>query len=130
MRSIRGTSILAGLALACAGLAAGSAAAQAPAAPLPSTLWPAIPVTYTMEQIRTGPMAADVQQKIAPLNTMTEVEALLKANRIEFVWRIAELKSDTMPPDLARQIAALKPNEVFLVPTPQAVVIGTVIARH
>jgi hypothetical protein len=118
------------LALACASLAAAPAAAQAPAKPAPPGQSMLHPVIYTMEQLRTGPLTPKIQQAIEPLNTMAEVEALLKANQVAFAWRVVDVGSDAMPPELAGQIAALKPSDVYVIPSPEGSVIGTIIRRH
>jgi hypothetical protein len=99
---------------------AGTAAkAQAPA-----------PVVYTIEELRTGPIASELQQKMIPLHTLGEIEGLLKANRIAFAWGIAELSADKLTPESARQMAALPPREVFVNPGANGVIIGVIIARR
>jgi hypothetical protein len=100
------------------------AAAPAAAAPAPRT------ITYTMEQLRTGPLSPEIQQRMTPMNTIQEVEALLKANRIEFAWRMVEVANTALPPDLARQIAAMKPTDVYFIPSPNGALIGAIVSQR
>jgi hypothetical protein len=104
--------------------AAPAAAAPAAAAPAPRT------ITYTMEQLRTGPLSPEIQQRMTPMNTIQEVEALLKANRIEFAWRMVEVANTALPPDLARQIAAMKPTDVYFIPSPNGALIGAIVSQR
>jgi hypothetical protein len=100
----------------------GSAAvAQAPAK---------APVTYTIEQLRTAPLPPAIQQQMVPLHTLTEIESLLKANRIAFAWAVSDLSADALAPETASQIAALPPREVFVIPATNGVVIGVIIGRR
>jgi hypothetical protein len=101
-----------------------AAPAPAPAAAAPHT------ITYTMEQLRTGPLSPEIQQRMTPMNTIQEVEALLKANRIEFAWRIVEVANTALPPDFARQIAAMKPTDVYLIPSANGTLIGAIVSQR
>jgi hypothetical protein len=88
------------------------------------------PVTYTIEQLRTGPLTPAMQQQMVPLHTLAEVESLLKANRIAFAWTVGDLRADALAPETASQIAALPPREVFVIPAANGVVIGVIIGRR
>ena len=126
---MRGAGRTLALIVAAAALAAAPAVwAQATAA-APATS-PLHPVVYTMEQLRTGPITPEIQKQLGPLNTMSEVETLLKANRIPFAWQIGDIASTALPPELAGPIAALKPADVFVVPTPNGALIGTILSQH
>ena len=83
-----------------------------------------------MEQLRTGPLSPEIQQRMTPMNTIQEVEALLKANRIEFAWRMVEVANTALPPDLARQIAAMKPTDVYLIPSANGALIGAIVSQR
>jgi hypothetical protein len=96
-------------------------AAQAPAP---------VPVIYTIEQLRTGPLAKTITDQMIPLQTLAAVETLLKTNRISFAWTIADIGADKLPPDMAKQIAALPPREVFVVSGNGGVLIGVVIGQR
>lgn len=121
MRSHRSTllSLVSPLLLAMAAGAGTAAIAQTPA-----------PVVYTIEQLRTGPLASELQQQMIPLHTLSAVEDLLKKNRITFGWTIADLRVDTLPPEAAQQLAALPPKEVFVMPGANGVLIGVIIAQR
>jgi hypothetical protein len=88
-------------------------------------------LVYTMEMIQTGPVLADLIEKLKPLNTMQQVEELLKANRVAFAWQIADTPSARIPAALAAQFET-RPHEVFLLPQPRGgMVITTVLnSRH
>jgi hypothetical protein len=121
MRSHRSTllSLLSPLLLVMAAGAGTAAIAQTPA-----------PVVYTVEQLRTGPIAPEVQQQMMPLHTLAAIENLLKANGISFAWTIADVRTDTLPPQIAQTLAALPPKEVFVIPGAGGVIIGVIIARR
>ena len=104
-------------ALAAAVLATGPAAAQRPG-PNPLAARPA-PLVYVMEQLLTGPITPAVLERMKPLDTLQQVEDLLKAETISFVWRRTEIGAEAIPPALAQQIAVLQPKAVFVLPQPQ-----------
>jgi hypothetical protein len=116
------------LALACTAAPASSASA-APQTPIAGeqSLHPTI---YTLEQLRTAALPVQIQQKIGPLHTLHDVEDLLKENLIPFGWRTIEISSGLMPPDIARQIAALPPKEVFVINGPEGATISVVIRQR
>jgi hypothetical protein len=124
-------SLFAALAVTLAGtMAAGvGTAVQAQTAAQPPA--PAsVPVIYTIEQLRTGPLAKTITDQMIPLQTLAAVETLLKTNRISFAWTIADIGADKLPPDMAKQIAALPPREVFVVSGNGGVLIGVVIGQR
>jgi hypothetical protein len=94
-----------------------AAAGYATPAPPPPTADPH--VIYALEQLITGQIPRELQAQIGPIHTLREVEDLLKANNIEFKWGKAEMHSSELPPELVRQMAALPPGEVFVVPQGQ-----------
>jgi hypothetical protein len=73
-------------------------------------------VIYALEQLVTGQIPPELQAQMAPLHTLRDVEDLLKANNIAFKWGKAEIRSSILQPELLRQITALPPGEVFVVP--------------
>jgi hypothetical protein len=105
-------------------------APKAPPAAAPAAAAAPRTITYTMEQLRTGPLSPEIQQRMTPMNTIQEVEALLKANRIEFAWRMVEVANTALPPDLARQIAAMKPTDVYFIPSPNGALIGAIVSQR
>jgi len=73
-------------------------------------------VIYALEQLVTGAIPSEVIGKLAPLHTLREVEELLKANNIAFKWDRVQMHSSAVPPKIIKQMAALPPGEVFVVP--------------
>ena len=114
------TPAFAAIALALA--AASPAAAQT--APRPA------PIIYVLEQLQTGPIAPEVMERMKATHTLLEVENLLKVNRIAFAWRMAEVSTDQMKGNLAQQIAALPPKEVFVINQGDAWLMSSVVARR
>src|SRR5215472_5036235 len=105
--------------------AADTAAPNPAATPPPAQAEPA--VLYLMDQIVTGPLPQEVLQQMQPLHKLDEVEAVLKAHKIAFAWREAEIASTQIEPGVARQINALPPHEVFVAPQGQGWIISVVL---
>jgi hypothetical protein len=125
-RALTCVGVLAALAIAATahGEPAPAHGAQAPAhAPGRST-------TYIAEEIATGPLPHEILQKMEPLHTLVAVENLLKANRIPFAWRIGEIATAKMPPELAAVIAKLPPGEVFIIPQQNAILIAVILSAR
>jgi hypothetical protein len=55
---------------------------------------------------------------------------MLKAGRIPFAWRVGEISTAKIPPDLAKQLAALPPGEPFVIPQGQAVMMGVILSAR
>ncbi|MGZ3375989.1 MAG: hypothetical protein ACXU8S_05270 [Phenylobacterium sp.] len=116
------------LAAACAlALAAASGTeAQAP----PAKPAPLHTMVFETDTLRTGPIPADLIQKMGPIHTLQGVEDLLKQNRISFTWGHGEVDSANIPIDLAMQLNNLPPKEVFVFKQGEGWVIGVVTAKH
>ncbi len=71
---------------------------------------------YSLEQLMTGSIPQELLVKLEPIHTLQEVEDLLKAGNIEFKWGKTEMRSSDLSPEIIRQITALPPGEVFVVP--------------
>jgi hypothetical protein len=110
-------------AFALAGLGGAPARAQ-PAPPAER------PMIYVMEQLVTGPVPPEVLKQMEPLHTLDDVEALLKANKIAFGWRQAEVNSSQIDPRVAQQIGALPPHEVFIAPQGQDWIISVILSSR
>ena len=110
------------VAIALALAAASPAAAQ--------TAPPTTPIIYVLEQLQTGPIAPEVMERMKATHTLQEVEDLLKINRITFAWRMTEVSTDQMKGNLAQQIAALPPKEVFVINQGDAWLMSSVVARR
>src|SRR6185437_15771707 len=88
------------------------------------------PMLYLMEEIATGPLPQALIDQMQPLHRLDDVEALLKRNRVGFAWRETEVSSAQMSPQLARQMAALPPHEVFVAPQGQGWIMGAIVSQR
>jgi len=112
-------------------LAAGpSARAQVASPPAAASAAPPGRITYLLEQIVTGPLPPEMKPKMVPLHRLGDVEELLKREQIQFAWHRTEINSDQINPQLAQQIAALPPGEVFVVPAERGVTINVIVGRR
>ena len=102
--------------------------AAAPPAAAPQAAMPR--VIYRLELIRTGPLPPDVLAKLGPLNTMDEVEKLLKAGDFEFAWRRADLDSATANPEFLKALRSLPPKEMFVIPQANGALIGVIVGQR
>jgi len=123
------------LAIALAAAAApthrpGPARPPPPAAVAPTQ--PAEPVTiFRMQQIGVGqPLTPELARQLEPVHTLDEVEALLKAARIPFVWRDTEISSTQLAPQILLQLAKLPPHEPFIAPQGEGVIISVIVEQH
>jgi hypothetical protein len=109
----------------------------APSAPAPSGLPSAPPSTpmappgviYTMEILQTLPLSPDMAEKLKPLKTLQDIEALFKANHVPFTWRWAEAPSSQIPAALAQRFDA-NPTDVFVFPQAGGVVFAAIVNRR
>ncbi len=120
-----------------AALAVVAAVALAPslAAAQPRPAAPAAPavkrIIYRLETLQTGDLAPEVLEKLKPLDTLAQCEAVLKAADMPFTWAKAEFDSDVIGAAFVRQLEALPPNEVFVVPRQGGgTLIGVIIGRR
>ena len=79
---------------------------------------------------QSGPIAPEVMERMKSTHTLLEVENLLKVNRIAFAWRMTEVSTDQMKGNLAQQIAALPPKEVFVIRQGDSWLMSSVVARR
>jgi hypothetical protein len=84
-----------------------------PAPPAPATNPHLI---YALEQLMTGSIPQELLVKLEPIHTLQGVEDLLKASNIAFRWGKMEMRSSDLSPEIIRQLTALPPGEVFVVP--------------
>ena len=98
--------------------------------PAAQTAPPPPPVVYVLEQLQSGPIAPEVMERMKSTHTLLEVENLLKVNRIAFAWRMTEVSTDQMKGNLAQQIAALPPKEVFVIRQGDTWLMSSVVARR
>lgn len=72
--------------------------------------------------------AADpaLEAKLKPARTLPQVEAVLKAEGIQFQRGTSQLDTAQLPPQIAARIAALPPGEPFVVPQNGQVVVNVI----
>jgi hypothetical protein len=116
-----------GGALAAFALATAAHAQPPPVIPLPA---PGSSTIYVAEELLTGPLPSEVIAKMGPLHTLAAIEDLLKAGRIPFSWRVGEISTDKIPPELTRQIAVLPRGEPFILPQGGAVLIAVILSAR
>jgi hypothetical protein len=71
----------------------------------------------------------EVLEKMKPLDTLLQVEELLKSGNIPFQWQRATFDPSKMDPQLLAQIQALPTGAVFILPGPDRVFINRIIGR-
>jgi hypothetical protein len=106
------------------------AALAAAAAPTPAA--PAAPVTlYRMQVIGVSqPLTPELAKQLEPFHTLDEIEALLKAKRITFVWGDADARSTDIPPQILSQLAKLPPHEPLIAPEGQGWIATVILDQH
>ena len=83
---------------------------------------------FTLDQIAFAqPASLDTLKHLGPLKTLTEVEQQLTRDNVKFERQPAALDSLSVPPALLKQITALPPGEVFVVPSRGGVLTANVI---
>lgn len=86
---------------------------------------------YLLDVLRlTGQPPANLAQILEPANTLAEAEAALKANNIPYERGASQADSLAIPPEIATQIAALKPGQAFVLPTNGAVTVNAIRASR
>ena len=91
---------------------------------------PPPPVIYTMEQIAVPQFTAELRDALAPVHSLQAAEEVLKVRGIPFGWRRVEVNSGALDPNLARQLAALPPHEVIIVPQAQGATMATIVQQR
>lgn len=75
---------------------------------------------YTIEQVVfPPPSSADKLKQFAPLKTLDQLTAKLAADGIQFRRAPSQIDTAALPPEIAGKIAALPPQEMFILPTQQ-----------
>ena len=83
---------------------------------------------FTIDQIAFAPPAdAETMKRLGPLKTLTEVEQQLSTDGVKYQRQPATLDVLSVPPTLLKQILALPPGEVFIVPSRGGVLTANVI---
>ena len=122
--------LVASIAVAGVLLAASGAAAQTPKGPPALAAPPVVPnKVYVVEQVVTAKLPEALMQQLGPLKTLRQVEELLKANGIAYGWRKVDLNTATVPPPVLRQIEALPPGEVFVIPAGENVSMNVIVGQ-
>ncbi|CAN5288051.1 hypothetical protein BH11PSE5_BH11PSE5_10710 [soil metagenome] len=86
---------------------------------------------YSLDQI-IFPLPADrkILAEFQPAHTLDAVVAVLTARKIPFTRSKGQLDSGSVPPDVAKRIAALPPGEPFLVPENGRVVASVIVSAE
>lgn len=82
----------------------------------PSTTPTAERPVLLVDQIRSPPIPRELGPLLQPLNTLEQVEALLRSRGIAFKRERALIDTRTVNRELVKILAALPPGELFIVP--------------
>ncbi|MHB8530540.1 MAG: hypothetical protein ACYC8V_13655 [Caulobacteraceae bacterium] len=86
---------------------------------------------FTVDQIRFArPNDPAILNALAPLKTMDEVKAFLDADHIESSRDAANLDAVGADPRLIDAIMKLPPNEVFVIPSGQTILVNQIVATR
>ncbi len=84
---------------------------------------------FTLDQLAFArPQDPAVLAALAPLNTIAEVKAVLDAHQLPSHEQTANLDAVGANPDLVTALVKLKPHDLLLVPTAQALVANAVVS--
>jgi peptidyl-prolyl cis-trans isomerase C len=81
---------------------------------------------FIVDQYIARDVTPEVQQAMLPLNTMEQVAGLLQQRGVKFQRAVGVIDGLTADPALVKQIAALPPGEIFVVPEGQVVRINRI----
>lgn len=81
---------------------------------------------FVVDQIIVGQGDRELLQALQPVKTLAQAQAVLQQRNIKFNNTVGVIDSLTIPPQAAAQIAALPPEEVFIIPSPAGVRINHV----
>ena len=97
-----------------------------------STAPPVIPIkVYIVEQVvTTNKLPPQFLEQMRPLKTLRQVEELLKANSVPYAWRKTDMNSAALPPAIAKQIEAVPPGEVFVIPSGETLTMNVILGRR
>ena len=82
---------------------------------------------FTIDQIAFAPADAATVKRLVPLKTLAEIEQQLSTDGVKYQRQPAALDSLSVPPELLKQILALPPGEVFVVPNRSGVLTANLI---
>jgi EpsD family peptidyl-prolyl cis-trans isomerase len=86
---------------------------------------------FTLEQIRMPrPSSPAIVQALQPLNTLDEVEAYLKQQNIPYQRQNGTLDAVGADPQLIEAVVKLPPNELFVVPTNDGLVVNHILSTR
>lgn len=84
----------------------------------------------SVEQLLVPEIDAAIVKRMEPINTMPEIEALLNGASVKFVRSGDVLDTLSMPSEAAAKIAALKVDEIFVIPTGAGAQVARVISNR
>jgi hypothetical protein len=79
-----------------------------------------------VDQIRTGALTPGQIDKIRPLNSLTDIEALLNRENVAFERGPAKIDALAVGPPIVGRLQALPAGEVFVSPGPQGYLINQI----
>lgn len=86
---------------------------------------------FVVDQVRTTtPASPAVLKGLGPLNTLQDVENYLTQHQIGFQTGNGRLDVLAIDPDIAERVAKLPPNELFVVPAGNMVVINQIVSSQ
>jgi peptidyl-prolyl cis-trans isomerase C len=83
---------------------------------------------FSVNQLRIAqPLDPKVLEAIKPLNTLADIEALLKTDHIAYSKGSGQIDAAAAPPGLVEAIVKLPPGEVFLFPSGASILVNQVV---
>lgn len=81
---------------------------------------------FVVDQIIVPQANAELAKALQPVKSLAEAQAVLQQRNIKANNTVGVIDALTIPPQAAQQIAALPPEEVFIIPSPQGLRINHV----
>ncbi|WP_294330054.1 EpsD family peptidyl-prolyl cis-trans isomerase [uncultured Sphingomonas sp.] len=84
---------------------------------------------YTIDQVVfPPPSSAEKLKQFAPLKTIDQLVAKLSADGVQFRRAPSQIDTAALPPEIAGKIAALPPQEMFILPSQQGLTANVITA--
>lgn len=84
----------------------------------------------SVDQLLVPKIEPALVKQMEPLNTMSEVEALLNGKQVRFVRSAAVLDTLNLNPDIATKVTSLGSDDVFVVPNGPGVQVGRITSSR
>lgn len=79
-----------------------------------------------VDQIVTTPISAAISKQLEPTTTLEQVEAVFRANNLDFQRTTVVLDTLNAPPAFITTLEKLPPGEIFVFPRPGAVIVNQI----